>query len=114
MNIGNINKKHCFIKHRKLFNYSLFLFLFLLSSISLADNSPIQIQVEPSEVGVGDTFEIIVTVQGSNTGDPVFNTSDGVQIIPQPFYSGMSTQVQIEPGQSRIITTKERHYRGLL
>lgn len=112
MNIGNINKKHCFIKHRKLFNYSLFLFLFLLSSISLADNSPIQIQVEPSEIGVGDTFEIIVTVQGSNTGDPVFNTSDGVQIIPQPFYSGMSTQVQIEPGQSRIITTKERHYRG--
>ncbi len=111
MNLEFIRNKHSLIKNGKLSNYPL-LFLFLLSFICLADNSPIQIQVEPSEVGVGDTFEIIVTVQGSNTGEPVFNPSDGVQIIPQPFYSGTSTQMQFGPGQSRIITTKERHYRG--
>jgi hypothetical protein len=112
MNLAFFRNKHSLIKNGKLSNYPL-LFLFLLSFICLADNSPIQIQVEPSEVGVGDTFEIIVTVQGSNTGEPVFNPSDGVQIIPQPFYSGMSTQMQIEPGQSRIITTKEHIIAGL-
>ncbi|HOV32200.1 MAG TPA: BatD family protein [Candidatus Hydrogenedens sp.] len=111
MNLKFIKNKNSFIKNGKLSNHPL-LFLFLLSSICLGDNSPIQIQVEPSEVGVGDTFEIIVNVQGSNTGEPVFNPSDGVQIIPQPFYSGTSTQMQFGPGQSRIITTKERHYRG--
>lgn len=81
-------------------------------SFGYSEDSPIQVQVEPSEVGVGDNFDVIVTVQGSNVGEPVISSDGGVQINPQPFYNGMSTQMQIGFGQSRIITTKERHYRG--
>jgi len=77
-----------------------------------AEDSPVQVRVEPSEVGVGNTFDVIVSIQGSNIGEPVIFSEAGVQINPQPFYNGMSTQMQIGFGQSRIITTKERHYRG--
>ncbi len=88
-------------------------FLFIgLVPYTYSQDSPIQVQINPTEVGIGDSFDVIVSVQGTNVGEPVISSEDGVTINPQSFYSGMSTQMQIGFGQSRIVTTKERHYRG--
>ncbi|MGC8739113.1 MAG: BatD family protein [Candidatus Hydrogenedens sp.] len=92
----------------------LFVFFFYGGVIPLvySQDLPIQVQVNPSEVGVGDSFDVIISIQGTNVGEPVISSEEGIKINPQSFYNGMSTQMQIGFGQSRIVTTKERHYRG--
>jgi len=106
-------KKEFWIKVETIFLFWVVFFL-LIGHIPCAysQDSPIQVQINPTEVGIGDSFDVIVSIQGTNIGEPVITSEDGVKINPQSFYNGMSTQMEIGFGQSRIITTKERHYRG--
>ncbi len=101
------------LNNRNILLLSIILFSFgsIVSQVYASD-SPIQVQVNPLEVGIGNTFDVIVSVQGSNVGEPVISSGEGVRINPQPFYNGMSTQMQFGFGQSRIVVIKERHYRG--
>lgn len=109
------NKLKNFFEIKVNFPFFLLILIFLFIGVlpcAYPQDSPIQVQVNPGEVGIGDTFDVIVSIQGTNVGEPVISSEDGVKINPQSFYNGMSTQMRIGFGQSRIITTKERHYRG--
>ncbi|HOK08057.1 MAG TPA: BatD family protein [Candidatus Hydrogenedens sp.] len=106
-----ISKNNSFYLYRFVMDF-IILFIFIMQ-VCFSVDSPIQVQVEPSEVGVGESFEVTVIVRGSNVGEPKFEVSDGIQILPDPVYSGMSTEIRMTFGQSQIITTKERRYRGI-
>ncbi len=119
INGGNMNQKlrhnkkaYCSLSAYKNSFLCFSLLIFLFTVVTHSEDNPIQVQIDPPEVGVGDTFTVIVSVQGTNVGEPVVTSDNGVKINPQPVYNGTSTQMQFGFGQSRIMTTKERHYRG--
>jgi len=91
---------------------SILFFMVLSFYPSYSADSPISVSVEPVEVGVGEMFEVLVVINGSNIEEPKFIPVEGVRIDPNPTYSGMSTQVQIMFGKTQIVTTKERRFRG--
>lgn len=91
--------------------YVTFLFFFFFSAY--CSEPPISVAVEPSEVGIGGTFEVVVTVKGTNVGIPEFVPVDGVKVGPNPTYTGSSTTVQIVFGSTQITNIKEWRYQGV-
>lgn len=87
--------------------------VFLPAFVCFSSSSPISVSIDPSEVSVGEIFEVVVIISGSNIEEPEFIHIDGVSIDNNPTYSGMSTQVQFAFGKTSVITTKERRYKGL-
>ncbi|MCX8064340.1 MAG: BatD family protein [Candidatus Hydrogenedentes bacterium] len=87
--------------------------LFYPAILAFSTNSPISITVEPSEIGVGEVFEVTVFVTGGDVGGLEFIPVDGIRIDPKPVYSGSSTQVKIIMGRTQIINTREWRYSGI-